>query len=176
MALLPPEKGWWHKSVAKDEKIWIACATVVALALFSLMVAWHVVGKQNPSYLVYKTSPDEFYKLAQANWEKYKVGEKNGMTVVKPPPDGEIFVMGSTWRWEPALILKKGAKYKFHISSMDLLHGFSLQPVNMNFKIHPGYDYVLTFTPTSTGTFNVICNEYCGPGHHTMITEITVED
>ncbi|MEO5358239.1 MAG: cytochrome c oxidase subunit II [Nitrospirae bacterium YQR-1] len=176
MAILAPEKGWFHKKVAKDEKMWIMCATVVALALFAIMVLWHLVGKQNPSYTVYNTSPDEFYKMAQANWKKYQIGEEAGIPVVKPAPDSDVYVIGTTWRWEPVLILKKGAKYRFHVSSLDLLHGFSLQPMNMNFLIHPGYDYVLTFKPTYTGDFRLICNEYCGPGHHSMIGKIVVED
>ena len=36
--------------------------------------------------------------------------------------------------------------YRVHMSSMDLQHGFSLQPLNMNFQISPGYDHVLTIT------------------------------
>jgi cytochrome c oxidase subunit 2 len=176
MALLVPEKGWYSKKIASDEKAWIMIAGVLCLSLFALMVGWHLVGKQNPSFEVYTTSPDEFYKLAQHNWKKIKVGEENGITVVKPPPGSDVFVIASAWKWEPALILKKGKEYRLHISSMDFLHGFSLQPVNMNFKIHPNYDYVLTFKPTSSGDFRVICNEYCGYGHHAMIGKITVED
>ncbi|MEO5359538.1 MAG: cytochrome c oxidase subunit II [Nitrospirota bacterium] len=176
MALTAPEKGWWHKKVSSDEKTWVIFAAIVALSLFMLMVAWHLLGKQNPSYIVYSTSPDEFYKLAQANWEKYKVGEESGIPVVKPPADSDVFILASTWKWEPVLVLKKGANYRFHVSSMDLLHGFSIQPVNMNFAIHPGYDYVLTFKPTSSGDFRLVCNEYCGPGHHAMIGKIKVED
>jgi cytochrome c oxidase subunit 2 len=57
---------------------------------------------------------------------------------------------------------------------MDLQHGFSLQPLNMNFQIVPGYDHVLTLTPTSAGEFTVVCNEFCGIGHHTMTGRILV--
>ncbi|MFN7065751.1 MAG: cytochrome C oxidase subunit II, partial [Aquificaceae bacterium] len=63
-----------------------------------------------------------------------------------------------------------------YISSLDLLHGISIQPVNMNFMVYPGYDYVLTFKPTSSGEFAVICNEFCGIGHHMMIGKIIVKD
>jgi cytochrome c oxidase subunit 2 len=44
----------------------------------------------------------------------------------------------------------------------------------MNFQIYPGYDYVLRFKPTETGEYKVICNEFCGIGHHTMIGKIVV--
>ncbi len=176
MAIVIPKKGWYNQAIAKDEKAWIVVAVIVCLALFLLMVVWHLVGKQNPSFVVYKTTPNEFYRLAQANWQKYQVGEENRIPVVKPPAGSDVFVVASTWRWEPVLILKKGSEYRFHISSLDFVHGFSLQPINMNFLIHPFYDYVLTFKPTSSGEFKVICNEYCGYGHHTMIGKIIVED
>ena len=55
------------------------------------------------------------------------------------------------WTWYPVLKLKKGQTYRLHISSLDLQHGFSLQPLNMNFQVLPGYDHVLTLTPTSSG-------------------------
>jgi cytochrome c oxidase subunit 2 len=176
MALTVPEKGWFQTKIAKDEKAWIIIALIVCLSLFVLMSGWHVVGKQNASSIVYDTSPDEFYKLSQANWKKYKIGEEEGIPVVKPPAGSDVFVLATTWRWEPILVLKKGAEYRFHISSMDLVHGFSLQPLNMNFVIHPQYDYVLTFKPTSSGDFRIICNEFCGFGHHTMIGKIIVEE
>ena len=75
---------------------------------------------------------------------------------------------------EYVLKMKKGQTYRLHISSMDLQHGFSLQPLNMNFQVLPGYDHVLTITPTSSGVFPIICNEFCGIGHHTMTGRIVV--
>ncbi len=176
MSLLPPEKGWYHKSIAKDEKMWLIIAIIMSLFLFTWMILWHIYGKQNPSFTTYRTTPAEFSELAAAFVEKYKVGEEKGMAVVEPPPNSDVFLTAQMWRWSPILKLKKGEWYKFHISSLDLLHGFSLQPVNMNFMVYPGYDYVLTFKPTSTGEFNIICNEFCGIGHHTMIGKIVVEN
>ena len=69
---------------------------------------------------------------------------------------------------------EKGETYRLHLSSMDWQHGFSLQPNNINLQVHPGYDMVVTLTPTETGTFSVVCNEYCGVGHHTMVGKIHV--
>jgi cytochrome c oxidase subunit II len=36
--------------------------------------------------------------------------------------------------------------------------------------------HVITLTPTETGEFSVVCNEYCGIGHHTMVGRIRVVD
>jgi cytochrome c oxidase subunit 2 len=31
-------------------------------------------------------------------------------------------------------------------------------------------------TPNKTGTYSVVCNEYCGIGHHTMVSRLYVVD
>lgn len=175
MSLFPPKEGWYFTKTAKDEKIWVAFATVVCIGLFLLMILWHIFGKQNPSSTTYAIIPAEYKQIYESFVEKNKVGEENGVPVVKPKPGSDVFMLAQQWSWQPALILKKGQEYRFHISSMDVMHGFSLQPVNMNYMVYPEYDYVLTFKPTSAGDFRVYCNEFCGIGHHTMITKILVE-
>ena len=70
---------------------------------------------------------------------------------------------------------EKDRTYRVHLSSMDILHGFSIQPVNMNFMVFPKYDYVLKLTPTTTGEFHIVCNEFCGLGHHMMVGKIYVK-
>ena len=39
---------------------------------------------------------------------------------------------------------------------------------------HPGYEHVLTVTPTAPGTYSIVCNEYCGINHHTMVSRLYV--
>jgi cytochrome c oxidase subunit 2 len=62
-----------------------------------------------------------------------------------------------------------------HLTSLDYNHGFSLQPANINIQIVPGYEHVVTVTPNQSGTYSVVCNEYCGINHHTMVGRIYVK-
>lgn len=142
--------------------------------LFVWMVLWHVYGKQNPSSLTYKTSTTEFAQLTEAYIKKNMIGVDKGIPVVRPEPNSHVFVMAEMWRWSPVLVLEVNQAYKFHISSKDVVHGFSIQPVNMNFQVYPTYDYVLEFKPTEVGEYKVICNEFCGIGHAGMIGKIVV--
>ncbi|MBS1764611.1 MAG: c-type cytochrome [Bacteroidetes bacterium] len=174
MSLLSPVEGWYYKKVAKDEKMWMIIALVLCIVLFIWMIMWHVYGKQNPSSTTYRTSTTEFSRLTEAYIKQNMVGMDNGIPIVKPEPNTDIFLMAEMWRWSPVLILQKDQSYKFHISSKDLVHGLSIQPVNMNFQVYPGYDYLLEFKPTESGEYKVICNEFCGIGHHTMIGKIVV--
>jgi cytochrome c oxidase subunit 2 len=93
------------------------------------------------------------------------------------PPDGrDIYMLGRLWQWWPILELEKDQTYRLHISSMDWNHGFSLQPVNINIQVVPGYEMVLNITPDTSGEFGVVCNEYCGIGHHSMLGRIYVKE
>lgn len=174
MSLFSPVEGWYDKKVSKDEKMWMVIALVLCIMLFVWMVMWHVYGKQNPSSLTYRTSTAEFTKLSEAYTKRNMIGVDNGIPVVRPQPNSDVLVMSEMWRWSPVLILQKDQSYKLHISSKDVVHGFSIQPVNMNFQVYPGYDYVLEFKPTEAGEYKVICNEFCGIGHHGMIGKIVV--
>ncbi len=175
MAITSPETYWW-KPADKEEKLWITIAIVWCLILFTMMPLWHIVGGQNPSVEPMKIRPEDYQKVSDAFIEKYKIGEESGIPVVKPPDGADVYLRGQMWNWIPILELKKGVNYKFHISSVDLMHGFSLQPLVMNFQIVPGHDNILNLTPTSSGTFHIICNEFCGINHHTMVGKIIVKD
>jgi cytochrome c oxidase subunit 2 len=106
----------------------------------------------------------------------YKVGDMAGIPVVKPPAGSDIYMLGRLWQWYPILELEKDQSYRLHLSSMDWNHGFSLQPVNINLQIVPGYEMVLTVTPDQAGEFTVVCNEFCGIGHHLMLGKIFVKE
>jgi len=177
MALTPPEERiWWKEPLHKFELVWIAVAFLWGITMFLTMVFWHVTGDQNLSNEAYKIRPEAFGEKVDAFAEKYKVREEGdtGIPVVRPPAGGDAYMLGRLWEWWPVLELKKDETYRLHLSSMDWQHGFSLQPTNINISVHPDYEMVITITPTEAGEFGVICNEFCGVGHHQMVGKIHV--
>jgi cytochrome c oxidase subunit 2 len=144
--------------------------------MFFMMPYWHVYGKQNLSNEAYQTTPDQFRAKVDTMVEQFKVGEEAGIPIVRPPAGSDIYMLARLWQWYPILELEKDKSYRLHLSSMDWQHGFSLQPVNINLQIVPGYEMVLTITPDQIGDYAVICNEYCGIGHHTMLGKIRVRE
>ena len=173
-ALVPPQGIWW-KPAHRQEKTWIAIAFAWCLVLFAMMPLWHFRGGQNPAGIRYRVKPDDYVARVERFVADYKVGEESGIPIVAPPPGADVYLLGRMWQWYPALRLRMGETYRLHLSSLDLQHGFSLQPLNMNFQVLPGYDHVLTITPTSKGEFTIVCNEFCGAGHHAMTGKIFVE-
>jgi plastocyanin len=76
--------------------------------------------------------------------------------------------------WTPELVLQEDTKYTIWISSADVLHGFSIVGQNLNLQIAPKHGFGATITPTETGRFRIICNEYCGLDHQKMTSFLTV--
>ena len=133
-------------------------------------------GGQNPAGVRGKVDPEAFYARTQEFAAQYQIGADRGIPIVKPPPGADVYLVGLTYSWYPILQLEAGKEYMLHISSKDVNHGFSLFPLNVNFQVVPGYDYALRVTPTTSGDFRIICNEFCGIGHHMMVGRVIVTD
>lgn len=178
MSLMPPARRiWWNTPIHKIEAVWVAIALGWCLILFLWMPYFHLFGEQNLSNEAYRVTPQAFQDKAQAMVDKYTIRTETDskIPVVKPPPGSDVYMVGGGWNWWPILELEKGKTYRMHLSSLDYQHGFSIQPVNINLQILPGYDTVFSMTPTQTGEFGVICNEFCGIGHHNMLGMIYVK-
>ena len=177
MSISPPEhRIWWNEPVEPVELVWVVLAFLWGLVMFFTMIVWHAVGEQNLSNEAYRTTPETFQAKTEAMTEKYKVGEEgdSGIPVVHPPAGGDVYLLSRTFQWWPVLELEKGKSYRLHLSSLDVQHGFSLQPVNVNIQVHPGYEMVLSLTPGEKGDYGIVCNEFCGLGHHQMAGRIRV--
>ena len=178
MAIQPVKGNWWSEPLHRMEIIWISIAFLWGLVMFFAMIYWHLEGEQNLSNEAYRITPDAFAEKTEAMVEQYQIGEEGdtGVPVVHPPPGSEVYMISRLWEWWPVLELEKDQSYRLHLSSMDWQHGFSLQPTNINLQVHPDYEMVLTITPNETGDFFVVCTEFCGVGHHTMVGKIRVVD
>lgn len=172
--MLAPERTWW-KPMGRMEKTWLTVAFVWCVFLTLMMPLWYFLGKQNVPTESYRVTREQYADKVNAFVAEYQIGEENSIPVVAPPPGSDVYLRASAWQWYPIIQLERGEKYRLHLSSMDFQHGFSLQPVNINLQVLPGYDYVATIVPTTTGEFTVVCNEFCSLGHHTMVGKIIVK-
>jgi len=177
MAIYPPkDRNWWDKPIHKTELVWVTLAFIWGLIMFFAMIYWHIYGQQNLSNEAYRINADDFGIKVDGMVDLYTIREEEGYPVVKPPAGGDVYLLARLWEWYPILELEEGQSYRLHLSSMDWQHGFSLQPENINIQVHPGYEMVLTIRPSRDGTYFIICNEYCGFGHHQMVGRIYVTD
>ena len=177
-AILPPaERVWYKHPIDRVEGTWIAIALTWCLIMFFMMIGWHIWGSQNLSTETYRTTPQQFTEKAQAMVDQYTVRTETEqkIPVVAPPPGGDVYMLARLWNFWPIVELEAGKTYRLHLTSMDFNHGFSLQPVNINIQMVPGFEHVVTVTPNKSGQYSVVCNEFCGIGHHQMVTRLYVK-
>ena len=71
------------------------------------------------------------------------------------------------------LVIPAETPITFHLTSVDVIHGFQIVRSNGQSMVIPGYvsQFSTTFAP---GDYLIACNEYCGIGHHTMAGKLNV--
>ena len=95
-----------------------------------------------------------------------------------------VKVVGQQWVWSfeyqgangttvmsHDLYLPKGRDVQFHITSLDVTHGFWLP--QMGIQVDANNDTItdLRVTPNKLGTFDVRCTQFCGLNHAFMVTQ-----
>ena len=83
-------------------------------------------------------------------------------------------VVGLMFTWMPAeMTLPADTPVTFHLTSMDVIHGYEIVRTNGQTMVVPGYVSQFT-TRFAAGEYLIACNEYCGVGHHTMAAKLHV--
>ena len=62
------------------------------------------------------------------------------------------------------------------LRSKDVLHDFAVAEFRVKMDMVPGMVSYLWLTPNKTGTYDILCEELCGIGHHIMRGKVVVED
>ena len=147
------------------ERIWMIGVGVM-LALFFSVIAWEsaAMGRMPPSHV---ETIDPRTVMSDPRFAPQGV---------RVAPDGSVHlhVVGLTFTWLPSEVtLPAGRPVTFHITSIDVTHGFEIVRTNAQSMVIPGYisQFTTTFDP---GDYLVVCNEYCGVGHHTMFGKLHV--
>lgn len=171
MTLFPRSLEEWHKPLSKEEKTWMALALLVAFVLAVTTISWHVIDKyhQVPSLTV-EAYPEDFKSKALQFQREY-----SGKVI----PEGvDIYLAAARYTWIPSTLeLKAGVTYRIWLSSVDVIHGFSLigeDGTVYNVMVMPGMAYVVHVKFDRPGVYEIRCNEYCGLGHQLMIGKIIV--
>ncbi|MCX2819689.1 cytochrome C oxidase subunit II [Haladaptatus sp. F3-133] len=173
----PPDEDWWDVPVNRRESIWLGLSVAWSMILFGWMSLWTRIGDQNPIGETYDVSTEEYQEKVESYREEAET--LDGSIV---PPSDDIYVAGIRFQWRGLpVVVETGKTYKFHISSYDVQHGFSIRPEDVlsqhtNLLALPGYEWVIEMEFDEPGTYHVICNEFCGVGHSSMHGVIEVRD
>lgn len=155
-------EGIWIRISLVLVTIFVICVIVAAFA-FNIQLPG-AVGRVDPNNLKAEGSPfatPGLRELAPGKYEAYLIAQ------------------AVPWQFEGAqpyapLTVPEDAEVTFFVTSADIQHGFKIVGTNVNMMALPGQISKLRAVFDEPGEYNILCNEYCGVGHHTMYGKIVV--
>ena len=91
------------------------------------------------------------------------------------PDEQVIRILARRFTYSPnKLTLRKDVPVVLELSTADVVMGFSMPDFDVRADIIPGQVSKLRFVPDKVGTFQFLCDLFCGSGHETMNGTITV--
>lgn len=114
--------------------------------------------------------PGEDGQLGTVDAHKITIDNPFGMNPDDPLGKDDILVNTNEFR------LPLDRPVKLVIRSKDVLHNFTVPQFRVKMDLVPGMVPYLWLTPTRTGTFDILCEELCGIGHHAMRGKVIVEE
>jgi cytochrome c oxidase subunit 2 len=102
----------------------------------------------------------------------------------KVPADAmNVTAIGRMWQWEfdygngmksKDLVLPLNKPVRIALKSEDVNHSLFIPAFRVKEDVIPGYDNYLWFIPTFVGEYEVLCTEYCGLLHSSMLSKARI--
>jgi cytochrome c oxidase subunit 2 len=147
------------------ERIWMVGVAVMLAAMFSVMAVAGIGHSETPPSHVETIDPRAVLTDARFRQAGVSVDQKGHLHAT---------VVGTTFAWLPgSMTLPAATAVTFHVTSVDVIHGFEIVRTNGQTMVIPGYVSQFT-TQFGAGDYMIACNEYCGVGHHLMFGKLTV--
>jgi cytochrome c oxidase subunit II len=171
--------------------LYVGAISVILLALITFLMIYFVIRysrKRNP-----QASDIEGSRWLEITWTAvptflvltmFYYG-MTGFQFIRKPPEGamKVKVTARMWSWgfeyengikTTELRLPVGKPVYLSLHSEDVIHSFYVPAFRVKQDAVPGFDNALWFEPTQTGTYDVLCAEYCGLRHSYMMTKVLV--
>lgn len=174
-----------HRALERYETAWLGVAVVMTALLFVGVLA-SVVSGTYPSLKadaghahvggIVRGRVDPKNLAATPFAKPGLVVDAAGQPVVNDQGTLDAYLVAGNFTFQPAVLrVPAGVPVTLHVTATDVAHGFQVTGTTINAEILPGHVAALTVTFRHPGEQHAICNEYCGVGHHNMITRFIVE-
>lgn len=166
----------------KKLEYWLTGLTTVGVAamLTPGLVVWnqfvsvpdeaHVVEAVGQQWHWTFRYPGEDGKLGEVDNERISSDNPFGIDPEDPNGQDDIVV------YNPEAHIPIDRPVKFLLRSKDVLHDFAVAQFRVKMDLVPGMNTFLWLTPTRSGRFEILCEELCGIGHHTMRGAVIVDE
>ena len=153
--------------VALYERIWMwAAAVLVVIFLGTIFVTAGVQAIEPPGHLE-TLDPTAIHSNTEF-----------GTPTITTLPDGSVVVpvVSGMFAFSPDPIeVPANTRVTFRLTSEDVIHGFQIVGTNANAMAIPGYVTQFNMTFVRPGEYTIVCNEYCGLMHHSMVGKLIVK-
>jgi cytochrome c oxidase subunit II len=102
----------------------------------------------------------------------------------KVPADAmKITAIGRMWQWEfdygngmksKDLVLPVNKAVRLDLKSVDVNHSLFIPAFRVKEDVIPGYSNYMWFIPTAVGEYEILCTEYCGLLHSSMLAKARI--
>ena len=104
---------------------------------------------------------------------------------VNPGEGVEVTVIGQKWFWtfeypnenistSGTVVIPANETIYFNVTARDWIHAVHVPALGLKQDAIPGQNYLLRFTATTPGEYQLYCAEYCGTGHSQMLGTVRV--
>lgn len=154
-------------NVERYEKAFLAVSGALLLGfLGALLYANRVLGLHLPS---------RAGTIDPAEVQRTPPFDRPGVREVAPGRY-EAVIVARAWSFAPAEIrLPVGAQVKIRATSVDVVHGLSIEGTRVNLMLVPGEVSETSYRFARPGEYLLICHEYCGLAHHRMMGKVIVQ-
>ncbi|MCZ2257636.1 cytochrome c oxidase subunit II [Sporosarcina sp. G11-34] len=161
----------------KYEKIWLTFG-MASLALFLVIIGFAAFWKgTHPQSHIETIDPQNIEAHEAFKPENLGLLEvEDGKYIVNMVASAFNYDFGTDENGDNVKTIRvpKGSTVLFQITTTDVVHGFQVAGTNINMMVEPGHISRFETVMKNTGEFTVVCNEYCGIGHHLMFGTVEV--
>jgi cytochrome c oxidase subunit 2 len=131
----------------------------------SLPLEIEVTGMQFQWYYRYPGADGKF-GMTRPELVDASIGNPLGVESADPAAHDDIVA--------PQLVIPVNRPVDLVLKSQDVVHSFFVPTMRLQMNAVPGLTTHASFTPTQTGTFEVVCSQLCGLGHYRMHGSVNV--
>lgn len=148
------------------EKLWLG----LGLLLIVGFIATITYGAVGAGVTMVDESGDTLDPNNLGNHSEF-APEERGVEQVGPN-EYDVHIVAQQFAFMPGtaqpITVPANSTVNFHVTSADVIHGFSVVGTNANAMVIPGEVSEITVESGEPGDYGIVCHEYCGQGHHDM--------
>jgi len=156
------------EQVARTEKRWLAVMVGMLIVMMAIVVLTGVTNAIHPPSNVETIDPTTLHldgEFAESNLGTAQ--ELDGSLTAR--------LIGEQYAFVPECVkVAVDTPVKFRLTSTDVVHGFLLPATNVNTMVVPGFVAEVRTRFTRPGIYRMPCNEFCGNGHHGLLSLVEV--